>query len=180
MQNTPVVPVFQAVLPNGKVLMWDSVGDKSVDTYPDHTFTRAVVWDPATDTSKQVNVSGYNIFCAGFAQLADGRVLVAGGNKNPAQDGIVQTHIFDWRTETWTRGPDMNAARWYPVGGGARQRGGADRRRRTGHRGGVSDQQRAAPVDRLHQLRPTGRTPSWCPGPTGRSSWSARTTGWTP
>ena len=61
-----------------------------------------------------MNVSGYNIFCAGYVQLADGRVLVAGGNKNPAQDGIVQTHIFDWRTETWSRGPDMNAARWYP------------------------------------------------------------------
>ena len=103
MRNTPVVPVFQAVLPNGKVLMWDSVGDKAtVDTYPDHTFTRAVVWDPATNTSKQVNVSGYNIFCAGYAQLADGRVLVAGGNKGPAMEGIVQTHIFDWRTETWT------------------------------------------------------------------------------
>ena len=112
--NTPVVPVFQAVLPNGKVLMWDSVGDRSVDSYPDHTFTRAAVWDPSTNTSKQVNVPGYNIFCAGYVQLADGRVLVAGGNKSAAQDGIVQTHIFDWRTETWTRGPNMNAARWYP------------------------------------------------------------------
>ncbi len=113
-QDTPVVPVFQAVLPNGKVLMWDSVGDKATGNYPDHTFTRAIVWDPQTDTYHQVNVSGYNIFCAGYAQLADGRVLVAGGNKNPQQDGIVQTHIFDWRTETWSRGPDMNAARWYP------------------------------------------------------------------
>ena len=113
-RDTPVVPVFQAVLPNGKVLMWDSVGDKATGNYPDHTFTRAIVWDPRTDTYHQVNVSGYNIFCAGYAQLADGRVLVAGGNKNPQQDGIVQTHIFDWRTETWSRGPDMNAARWYP------------------------------------------------------------------
>jgi hypothetical protein len=111
---TPVVPVFQAVLPNGKVLMWDSVGDKATGDYPDHTFTRAVVWDPRANTYKQVNVSGYNLFCAGYAQLADGRLLVAGGNKNPAQDGIVQTHIFDWRTEAWSRGPDMNAARWYP------------------------------------------------------------------
>ena len=111
---TPVVPVFQAVLPNGKVLLWDSVGDKSVPSYPDHTFTRAVVWNPTTNTYKQVNVSGYNIFCAGFVQLADGRLFVAGGNKNPAYDGIVQTHIFDWRTETWSRGPNMSAARWYP------------------------------------------------------------------
>ena len=112
--NTPVVPVFQTVLPNGKVLMWDSVGDQPAESYPNHTFTRATVWDPTTNTSKQVNVTGYNIFCAGYVQLADGRVLVAGGNKSQALDGIVQTHIFDWRTETWTRGPNMNAARWYP------------------------------------------------------------------
>ncbi len=113
-RGTPVVPVFQAVLPNGKVLLWDSVGDNSVPSYPNHTFTRAVVWNPTTNTYKQVNVSGYNIFCAGFVQLADGRLFVAGGNKNPAYDGIVQTHIFDWRTERWSRGPNMSAARWYP------------------------------------------------------------------
>ncbi len=111
---TPVVPVFQAVLPNGKVLMWDSIGDQAPEGKAVQTFTRAAVWDPVRDTYRQVNVSGYNIFCAGFAQLADGRVLVAGGNKNPAYEGIVQTHLFDWRTEAWSRGPDMNAARWYP------------------------------------------------------------------
>src|SRR5687768_11720078 len=57
---TPVVPVFQAVLPNGKVLMWDSVGDKATGNYPDHTFTRAIVWNPQVNTYKQVDVSGYN------------------------------------------------------------------------------------------------------------------------
>ena len=113
-KDTPVVPIFQAVLPNGKVLLWDSVGDQAAETYTNHTFTRASVWDPRTDTYKEVNVSGYNIFCAGYAQLADGRVLVAGGNKSQALDGIVQTHIFDWRTEAWSRGPDMTSGRWYP------------------------------------------------------------------
>ena len=112
--DTPVVPVFQAVLPNGKVLMWDSVGDEPAESYGTHTFTRAAVWDPQKNTYKQVDVQGYNIFCAGYTQLADGRVLVAGGNKTKALDGIVQTHLFDWRTETWTRGPDMAAGRWYP------------------------------------------------------------------
>lgn len=112
--STPVVPIFQAVLPNGKVLMWDSVGGAAAESYQDHTFTRAAVWNPQTDTYKQVNVIGYNIFCSGYIQLADGRVLVAGGNKDSALAGIVQTHIFDWRTDTWSRGPDMAAGRWYP------------------------------------------------------------------
>ena len=112
--ETPVVPVFQAVLPNGKVLMWDSVGTEAAESYVNHTFTRATVWDPRTNTHKQVNVNGYNIFCAGYAQLADGRVLVAGGNRSRALDGIVQTHVFDWRTDSWSRGPDMAGKRWYP------------------------------------------------------------------
>src|SRR5215212_10840827 len=111
---TDVVPIFQAVLPNGKVLMWDSVGDGPTESYSDHTFTRALVWNPNTNTSVRRDVQGYNIFCAGYAQLADGRLLVAGGNKDSALSGIVQTHIFDWRTETWTRGPDMASGRWYP------------------------------------------------------------------
>src|SRR5215212_1081314 len=111
---TDVVPIFQAVLPNGKVLMWDSVGDGPTESYSDHTFTRALVWNPNTNTSVRRDVQGYNIFCAGYAQLADGRLLVAGGNKDQALSGIVQTHIFDWRTETWSRGPDMAAGRWYP------------------------------------------------------------------
>jgi hypothetical protein len=111
---TEVVPIFQAVLPNGKVLMWDSVGDGPAESYTDHTFTRAMVWDPVTNTSVRRDVVGYNIFCAGYAQLADGRVLVAGGNRDSALSGIVQTHIFDWRSETWTRGPDMASGRWYP------------------------------------------------------------------
>ena len=33
---TDVVPIFQAVLPNGKVLMWDSVGDGPAESYTDH------------------------------------------------------------------------------------------------------------------------------------------------
>jgi hypothetical protein len=111
---TDVVPVFEAVLPDGKVLMWDSVGDNAAETYPVQTFTRALVWNPADDTFKRVDVQGYNIFCAGFTHLQNGNVLVAGGNKDTSLAGIVQTHIFDWRNETWSRGPDMAAGRWYP------------------------------------------------------------------
>ncbi|GAA2854674.1 hypothetical protein Acy02nite_73840 [Actinoplanes cyaneus] len=112
--DTPVVPIFQAVLPNGKVLIWDSVGDNAAESYPDHSFTRVMVWDPAQDTYSRVDVRGSNIFCAGFAHLANGNILVAGGNADQALHGTVQTHVFDWQTETWSRGKDMAAARWYP------------------------------------------------------------------
>jgi len=112
--DTPVVPVFEAVLPNGKVLIWDSVGDNAAESYPVHNFTRAMVWNPADDTYKRVDLQGSNIFCAGFAHLGNGNILVAGGNANAQLQGTVQTHIFNWRTETWTRGNDMAAGRWYP------------------------------------------------------------------
>lgn len=113
-QPAPVVPVFVALLPNGKVLMWDSVGDNATENYPVQDFTRAAVFDPTTGFSTRIDVQGSNIFCAGFVQLSDGRIFVAGGNKDTALNGIKLTHIFDWRTMTWTRGPDMTGERWYP------------------------------------------------------------------
>jgi hypothetical protein len=113
--GTPIVPIFQAILPNGKVLIWDSVGDNAAETYPVHDFTRAAVWNPVDNTSKDVQLQGSNIFCSGFAHLANGNILVAGGNADMQLDGTVQTHIFDWQTETWSRGKDMAAARWYPA-----------------------------------------------------------------
>ena len=111
---TPVVPVFEAVLPNGKVLIWDSVGDNAAESYPQHNFTRAMVFNPADNTHKRVDLQGTNIFCAGFAHLADGNILIAGGNANAQLAGTVRTYVFNWQTETWTRGKDMAAARWYP------------------------------------------------------------------
>jgi Domain of unknown function (DUF1929)/Ricin-type beta-trefoil lectin domain len=113
--DTPVVPVFEAVLPNGKVLIWDSVGDNAAESYPEHNFTRAMVWNPANDTYKRVDLQGSNIFCSGFAHLGNGNILVAGGNANAKLEGTVQTHVFNWQTETWSRGNDMAAARWYPA-----------------------------------------------------------------
>jgi hypothetical protein len=112
--DAPVVPIFEALLPSGKILMWDSVGDAPAESYSDHTFTRAAVYDPATNTSKRVDVQGSNIFCAGFVQLANGNVFVAGGNADSGLNGIRRTHVFNWRTEAWSRGPDMQDGRWYP------------------------------------------------------------------
>jgi Domain of unknown function (DUF1929)/Bacterial Ig domain len=112
----PVVGVHVALLPNGKVLAYDSVGDNATETYPVHDHTRATVWDPATGTQTPVTVdTGFNIFCSGLAHLADGRMFFAGGNKDQQLNGIVQTHLFDSATNLWSLGPNMAAERWYPT-----------------------------------------------------------------
>ena len=112
----PVVGVHVALLPNGKVLAYDSVGDKATETYTNHTFTRATVWDPQTGAHTDVRVNtGFNVFCSGLAHLLDGTVFLAGGNKNSSLDGIRQTHIFNHSANTWSRGADMAFERWYPT-----------------------------------------------------------------
>jgi hypothetical protein len=111
----PVVAINTALLENGKVLAYDSVGDHATESYPVHDHTRATLWDPATGAQTPVTVTtGYNIFCSGLAHLMDGSVFVAGGNKNDQLDGIVQTHVFNPDTNTWSLGPNMAAERWYP------------------------------------------------------------------
>jgi hypothetical protein len=112
----PVVGVHVALLPNGKVLAYDSIGDNATETYPVQDHTRATVWDPATGTQTPVTVdTGYNIFCSGLAHLVDGRMFIAGGNKDQQLNGIVQTHLFDPATNLWALGPNMAAGRWYPT-----------------------------------------------------------------
>jgi chitodextrinase len=114
--NWPVVGVHAALLPNGKVLAYDSVGDAATETFPVHDHTRATVWDPATGTQTPANVNtGFNVFCSGLAHLSDGSLFLAGGNKNSALDGIVQTHVFNYLTNTWMLGPNMAEGRWYPT-----------------------------------------------------------------
>ena len=112
----PVVGVHNALMPDGRVLAFDSVGDNATETYPVHDHTRATLWDPTTGAQTPVWVeTGYNVFCAGFAHLADGRLFLAGGNLDSQLRGIRQTHIFDPSTNTWSVGPDMAAGRWYPT-----------------------------------------------------------------
>ena len=111
----PVVGIHVALLPNGKVLAWDSVGDAATEEFPVHNFTRATIYDPVTGTHTPATVDqGFNIFCAGFAHLFDGSLFIAGGNKNPGLEGIVQTHLFNPATNGWSLGPNMAAGRWYP------------------------------------------------------------------
>ena len=110
----PVVGVHVALLSDGKVLAYDSIGDTATENYPVHDHTRATVWDPATGIQTPVNVENFNVFCSGLAHLLDGRLFLAGGNKDAQLNGIVQTHIFDPAGYSWSLGPNMAAGRWYP------------------------------------------------------------------
>jgi hypothetical protein len=112
----PVVGVHVALMPNGKVLAYDSVGDNATETYPVHDHTRATVWDPETGTQTPVWVdTGYNVFCSGLAHLTDGSLFLAGGNLDAQLHGIRQTHVFNPVTNTWSLGPNMASGRWYPT-----------------------------------------------------------------
>jgi PKD repeat protein len=90
------------LLHNGKVLIWSS-GDK------------ARVWNPATGEFTLTPAPFGDIHCGGQVTLADGRVLVVGGQLVDPHIGIKVTSIFDPVTNTWTRGSDMAYERWYPT-----------------------------------------------------------------
>ena len=100
----PIVSVNVALMWNGKVLM--SEGQSwGADVR---------VWDPTTSTTISVPTPS-NVFCStGFEQMADGRLMSAGGHLNQADFGVTNVNIFDPSTQTWTVMPEMEYPRWYP------------------------------------------------------------------
>lgn len=99
--DTGLVAVHASLLPNGKVIYWDLTGIR--------------IFDPETNTVTANNGPGWVLYCSGHAQLGDGRLLVTGGQDNSNGDGLINAAIYDWKTDTWTRVPDMNLPRWYPT-----------------------------------------------------------------
>jgi Domain of unknown function (DUF1929) len=111
-----VVSVHTTLMPDGNVLMYDSVGDNPTESYPTHKSTRAIIWNPITKTQTPVDAkTGYNIFCSAHIVLPSGKVFVAGGNLDNFLNGIDKTHTFDFNTKTWTIEGTMARSRWYPT-----------------------------------------------------------------
>ncbi len=106
-----VTGIHAILLPTGKVLFFSygSAENQSVGT----------IWDPATHTGKRVDTPDENIWCAGQTLLADGRVLVVGGNipkgSSGSFRGLDSIWIFDPWTEKWTFQGKMSDGRWYPT-----------------------------------------------------------------
>ena len=105
-KNWPVVAINLAVLPNGRILSWGT-GD------PGGKSTLADIWDPVQNLHRFVRSPETDLFCAGQSFLADGRLLIAGGHLINS-DGSDHTTLYDFRSNTFIRGPDLNAGRWYP------------------------------------------------------------------
>ena len=97
MQHAALVPGTSQVL-----FFEDGANAKLLDTT-----TGAITPEPA----------GSNLFCAGQTVLADGRVLVLGGDTagNP-QVGAVNTNIYSPTTGSFSAAAPMHSIRWYPSG----------------------------------------------------------------
>jgi hypothetical protein len=99
-----LVAVNAVLLHTGKVLLFSG---SYIDSWTER------VWDPATGSQTLVPNPYYNLFCAGQAQLPDGRILVAGGFDPPSL-GAADANIFDPVTQSWSLLPNMSYRRWYP------------------------------------------------------------------
>ncbi|MCZ0996568.1 discoidin domain-containing protein [Streptomyces noursei] len=107
LKGFPLVPVATATLPNNKLLAWSSYAP---DRYTrGHGYTQTAVMDLATGkiSHRRVDNTQHDMFCPGIAMLADGRVLVTGG-ETPER-----ASIYDPTTDRWMSTSNMNIARGY-------------------------------------------------------------------
>jgi hypothetical protein len=100
-----------AVLPSGMVLLY-------FYPPPGATNSRGVLLQPVTGAVTDVILPvARDIFCSGESIMPSGDVLVTGGILEGAKtgdSGTFNTTIFHPSTSTWSIGPNMNYARWYP------------------------------------------------------------------
>ena len=124
----PILGVNAVMLPTGKVLLWAyPVAFKSPESH-------AYVWDPGLGQGAQAfkrvdppihpdTGKPANLWASGQSLLADGRVLVTGGNLAYPHHaigridyaGLDRVYTFNPFAETWTEQPRMRRGRWYPT-----------------------------------------------------------------
>ena len=101
----PVAPINILMLSTGKVMFYPGSGVSGDAPY---------TWDPATGSITPIAQAGYDLFCSGHSFMQDGTVLVSGGHIENFV-GLPNVSVYNPFTNVWTRGPDMNAGRWYPT-----------------------------------------------------------------
>jgi hypothetical protein len=118
----PYVAIHMSLLPNGMVLTWPHDYNYFLKYKHAAPYTPDIMlWDPATNQYQALPQLKTNIFCSGSTFLPNGDLIVLGGH-GPAAIPVsgLQTHygnrfaeIFDYRTDTWSRGPNMAEGRYY-------------------------------------------------------------------
>jgi hypothetical protein len=98
----PIVAINMILMHTGNVLLMQGNG------------TTAQVLNPNTGNYTAVPNNYSNLFCAGAAELSDGRILVTGGYGSMYQ-GTPNVNLFDPVALTWTEMAPMSFARWYPT-----------------------------------------------------------------
>jgi len=121
------VAIHTSVLPNGLVLMWGR--RDAADGNLDFVDCTPFVWNPSGGPDGNgvdvgptpvptVDGKKINLFCAGHAFLADGRLLVVGGH---VEDSVGTDTAFLYEYDpaggvgTWTASARMDKGRWYPT-----------------------------------------------------------------
>ena len=103
----PAVAIHSALLPSGRVLLFQ--GDFA-------TGGQQYVLDPQTGAVTHVPDAAADLFCAGQAVLADGRVLVVGGTATDEGLGVDDVTAFNWHSQVWEALAPMHFPRWYATG----------------------------------------------------------------
>ncbi len=108
--NLPMYAIHAATLPTGKVILWGP----PTDGFSTST-SWGVIWNPLNGNLKRVDPPD-NIYCSGQAFLADGQLLIAGGEltRSGGIKGLNKIYTFNPFSETWTEQPSMEHGRWYP------------------------------------------------------------------
>jgi Domain of unknown function (DUF1929)/Glyoxal oxidase N-terminus/Bacterial Ig-like domain (group 2)/Kelch motif len=107
-QNLNMVAIHAALLETGQVLFFG---------YPAPSPAR--LYDPVTNLVTDATPPfATDIFCSGQSFLPDGTLMIAGGMNDatyPPAKGIDTVTFFNPSTNTWSQGPPMEYARWYPT-----------------------------------------------------------------
>ncbi len=100
--NLPTVAMNLILLKNNKLMFYEDGGSVTIWDYLNNSFSSAPL--------------SVNLFCSGFASLADGRIMVVGGYGGSSNAiGIANAEIFDPTNNSWTSVPNMSYRRWYPT-----------------------------------------------------------------